>query len=255
MELCASLGACDHAAPENLGRGASDKLSRLLDKYGLSAVVYSGHTDLTTPEGMAAGVARLQMAADMNIPLFITPMPPAFTDSKNKGELMMPAPLGPEAEEVALKNAVVLTDLAEKLGVVMCIETGLWGFGVATGKDYVALLKRMGRPKVRINFDVAATTIFNENANLTKDDIRALAPYLAHFHLSDRASAKMGKWDFCTVGEGAIDWEPLFNELDRVGYTGHVSVELGWVKPPKSPEIVDDAVRRSLQFVQKYFKD
>ena len=37
VELCASLGASDHAAPESFGLGGSDKLLRLLDKYGLTA--------------------------------------------------------------------------------------------------------------------------------------------------------------------------------------------------------------------------
>ena len=239
VELCASLGTCDHAAPESFGQGASDKLLRLLDKYGLSAVCYSGQTDITTAEGLVAGVARLQMAADLSIPLFITPLPPSGA--------------GPEAAELAFKNAVLLADLAAQLGVEMCIETGLWGFGVCTGEDYVALLKRMDRPNVRINFDAAAMTLFDGSARPTKDDITVLAPYLAHFHLCDRASTEVGKWDFRPIGEGVIDWDPLLGELDRVGFAGSVSVELGWDVVPESPEVVDDAVRRSIQFVSKYF--
>jgi sugar phosphate isomerase/epimerase len=240
VELCASLGTCDHAAPESFGRRGSDKLLGLLDKYGLQAVCYSGQTDITTAEGMVAGVARLQMAADLDIPLFVTPLPPSGK--------------GPEAAELAFNNAVLLADLAGQLGIELCIETGLWGFGVCTGEDYVGLLERMDRPNVRINFDAAATTLFNAGAKPTKDDIAVLAPYLAHFHLCDRASTELGKWDFRPIGEGVIDWDPLLGELDSVGFTGNVSVELGWEVVPETPEIVDDAVRRSIQFVGKHFQ-
>ena len=254
VELCASLGSCDHAAPESLGRGASDKLRGLLTKYGLTAVAYSGHTDLTTQEGMKAGLARLQLAANMGISLFITPMPPFFVDSPIKGQLTMPPDADPNAEQFAIENAVRLADLADKLDVQMCIEFGLWGFGRITGQHYLALLERMKRPGLGINFDAAATTLFNENALPTKEDISVLASHLSHFHLCDRSSTDMGKWDFCPVGEGAIAWNPFLTELDRVGYKGHVSVEMGWPQTPESAQIVDDAVRRSIAFVDKYFQ-
>ena len=199
-------------------------------------------------------MGRLQLAADMGIVLFITPMPPFFVDSPIKGQLTLPPAADPGAEALAIENAVQLADLADKLGVEMCIEFGLWGFGRVTGQDYLALLKRMNRPGVRINFDAAATTLFNEDALPTKDDISVLASNLSHFHLCDRSSTQMGKWDFCPIGEGAMDWDPLLTELDRVGYAGHVSVELGWKGTLESPEIVDDAVRRSIAFVDKYFQ-
>jgi sugar phosphate isomerase/epimerase len=137
----------------------------------------------------------------------------------------------------------------------MCIEAGLWGFDVRTGEDYVELLKRMDRPNVRINYDPAATTVFYEDVSPTKNDITVLAPYLVHFHLCDRASTERGQWDFRPIGEGVIDWDPFMTELNRVGFTGNVSVELGWEVPPESPEVVDDAVRRSVKFIEKYFND
>ena len=249
VELCASLGSCEHAAPESLGRDTSGKLTALLGKNGLSAVAYSGHTDLTTDDGLQAGLDRLRLAGDLGIDLFITPMPPFFVDSPIKGQLALPPDPDPGAELIAIDNALRLAELADKLDVQMCIEFGLWGFGRVTGPAYLDLLQCMNRPELRINFDAAATTLFNVDALPTKEDISSLASKLSHFHLCDRASTKMGAWDFCPVGEGAIDWDPYLTELDRIGYTGHVSVEMGWPQTPKTPEIVDNAVRRSIAFV------
>src|SRR5688500_6445421 len=45
---------------------------RLLDRYGLSAVSLSAHSDLTTREGWAHGVKAVRWAADFGIPIVNT---------------------------------------------------------------------------------------------------------------------------------------------------------------------------------------
>ena len=84
VELCASVLDCNHAAPERLGPGASGKLQRLLETHGLTAVSYSGHADLTTETGLIAFTSRLQLAADLNIPIVNTPaqIPPERWDQE-----------------------------------------------------------------------------------------------------------------------------------------------------------------------------
>src|SRR3990172_12900767 len=72
VELCSSVGSCDHAAPERLGRGGSEILLRLLAGHGLTAVSLSGHADITTEDGLVAFTARLALAADIKIPIAIT---------------------------------------------------------------------------------------------------------------------------------------------------------------------------------------
>ena len=59
----------------------------------------------------------------------------------------------------------------------------------------------------------------------------------------------------CPMGEDVVDWESMLGEMDRVGFAGPASIEIGWEVPPESPEVVDDAVRRSCQFVQRYFSE
>ncbi|OGR24226.1 MAG: hypothetical protein A2139_11110 [Desulfobacca sp. RBG_16_60_12] len=237
VELCSSVDSCDHAAPERLGRGGSGILLRLLESYGLTAVSFSGHADITTEAGLVAFTARLQLAGDMSIPIAITPLPPEEA--------------GPEVEERFCRNAVRLADLAAKLGIVMCLEN--LGFLMGTSAQCVALLQRLKHPNIRINYDPAAGIYFTGDKP-TKDDIAVLGPHLAHFHVNDKASLEKGKWDFRPIGEGIVEWDSILGELDRVGFTGPASIELEWEVPPKLPEVVDSAVRRSIQFLQKYFK-
>ena len=246
VELCSSVGSsergsCEHAAPERLGPGGSDKLLRLLETYGLTAVGFSAHADITTESGLIAFTSRLQLAADMNIPTIITPSPPP------------PERSGPEAQDLFCRNVVRLAELGAKLGVVVCLET--LGFPAGTGEEWVALLQRLKHPNLRINYDPVGLIHYVGGSKPSKDDITVLAPYLGHVHLNDKASLETGGWDLRPVGEGIIDWDSILGELDRVGYAGHASIEIGWEVAPKSPEIVDEAVSRARQFVRGYFSE
>lgn len=249
VELCASLDSCDHVAPDHLGPGASAKVSRQLDEYGLTAVSLSAHADITTEIGLIAFTSRLQLAADLNIPRIITPLPP----DRQHHRPDLPLRSGPEVDDLFCGNVLKLADLAEKLGVVLCLETV--GYLLSDAEQSLALIRRLDHPNLRINYDPAGLLYFVSDSNPTKDDITVLAPYLDHVHLNDKGSSDMGKYDFRALGEGVVEWGPMLAEMDRVGFSGPASIEIGWETTPESPEVVDDAVRRSIQFAQAYFTE
>ena len=241
VELCASVRDCNHAAPERLGPGASSKLQRLLETHGLTAVSYSGHADLTTETGLIAFTSRLQLAADLNIPIVNTPaqIPPERWDHETRDRFS--------------RNIVDLADLAAKLEVALCLET--LGIPMGTIEECAALLQRLDHPALRINYDPAALLVNVEGARPGRGDITLLAPYLGHVHLNDKASMEAGRSDLRPIGQGTVDWEPILGELGRVGFAGPASIEIGWEVAPESPEVVDQAVRRSIQFVRPYFSE
>ena len=76
VELCASVGYCDHAPPERLGSGGAGELTRSLNRHGMRAISLSAHADITTETGLRAVTARLNIAADSGIPILITPSLP-----------------------------------------------------------------------------------------------------------------------------------------------------------------------------------
>ena len=249
VELCASMDSCDHAAPERLGPGGGGKLLGLLEDFGLTAVSLSAHADITTESGLIAFTSRLQLAAESNIPIIIMPLPP----DRQHHRPDLPLRSGPEVDDLFCRNVLKLADLAEKLGVVVCLET--IGYLLSDAEKCVALIHRLNHPNLRINYDPASLLFFVRDSKPTKDDITVLAPYLGHVHLNDKASTEMAKYDFCPTGEGVVGWESILGEMDRVGFTGPASIEIGWEVPPETAEFVDDAVRRSCQFVQSYFSD
>ena len=249
VELCASVGSCDHAAPERLGPGGGRKMSLLLEENGLTAASLSAHADLTTEDGLIAFTSRLQLASELNIPIINTPLPA----DREHHRPDMPLRSGPGVDELFFSNTLKLADLAERLGVVVCLETV--GYLLSSAQQCVELIHKLNHPNLRINYDPAGLMYFVRGADPTKEDITTLAPYLHHVHLNDKASPEIGKYDFCPMGEGIVDWESLLGEMDRVGFAGPASIEIGWPVTPESPEVVDDAVRRSCQFVRAYFSD
>jgi len=211
---------------------------RLLEKYGLTAVSFSGHADYTTESGLIANTSRLQLAADMEIPIFITGARPEQSR--------------PEVEEHLRRNAVMLADLAAKLGVVVCLEN--FDFLLGTGKECAAFMQQLDHPNLRVNYDPVGMMLLR-GIQTTRDDIAAVAPYLAHFHLNEKASLEIGRLDLRAIGEGIVDWDTILGELDHAGYTGPASIEFVLEGEQKSPEVVDDAVRRSIKSIKKYFND
>ncbi len=262
VELCATVGSCNHTAPEQLGPGASNKVSRLLESYGLIAASFSAHADITTESGLIATASRLQLAADLNIPIINMPLPPPSRMStaqhihiadEQQHQPASTSRAGTEVDDLFCENILRLADLAEKLGVVVCLQTV--GYLLSDAEQCVALINRLNHPNLRINYNPISLLFFAGGAEPTKDDMTALAPYLGHVHLIDKASTERGVFDLCPLGEGIVDWKSMLGELDRVGFTGPASIELGWKEPPGSPEVVDDAVRRAIQFVQGFFSE
>ena len=262
IELCATVGSCNHGAPEQLGPGASNKVSRLLESNGLTAASYSGHADITTESGLIACTSRLQLAADLNIPIINMPLPPPsrmstaqhiHVDDQQQERSDSSTRSGADVDDLFCENILKLADLAEKLGVVVCLQTV--GYLLSDAEQCLALIKRLNHPNVRINYNPISLLFFAGGAEPSKEDMTALAPHLGHVHLIDKASVEQGKFDLCPLGEGIVDWKSMLGELNRVGYTGPVSIEMGWLEPPESPEVVDDAVRRSIQYVQGYFSE
>jgi sugar phosphate isomerase/epimerase len=249
VELCASMDSCDHAAPERLGPGGGNRLSRLLREYGLTAASLSAHADITTPPGLIAFTTRLQLASELNITRINMPLPPDREHHRPDVTLRS----GLEVDELFCSTLLELADLASSLGVVVCVETV--GYMMSDAQQCVDLLSRLNHPNLRINYDPASLLFFVPGSKPTKEDITTLAPYLEHVHLNDKASPEMGQYDFCSLGEGVVEWESMLAEMDRVGYSGPASIEIGWEVTPESPEIVDDAVRRSCRFVERFFSD
>lgn len=228
VELSAVPGWTEHVQLDGTG-----EVRRKLDEHGLEAVSLSGHSDLTTREGLDHGIRAVRWAAEFGIPIVNTAVGGHASQE--------------ESESAFLSNIGDLADAADDAGVVVALE--IHGDIMASGRKTLPLLEKIGRDSVKVNYDTANVEFYSGDKAV--DDLEAIAPHLAHVHLKDTAGGK-GVWDFGAIGSGTVDFERVLEILDRAGYAGPFSVELEFQGEPWPPlEEVDASMRRSYEHLSR----
>lgn len=212
VELTAVPGWTEHVDLAD----SPDAVRRKLDGHGLTAVSLSGHSDLTTKDGLAHGIRAVNWAADYGLPILNTAIGGHWSEEENESAFM--------------ENIGALADAAKAAGIVVALE--IHGDIMASGAVTLPLMERIGREEIRVNYDTANCEFYGAVAAV--DDIPAIAPYLAHCHLKDKVGGPR-VWDFPAPGEGHIDFAAVLAALGRVGYAGPLSVEIEFQGEPWPP--------------------
>jgi sugar phosphate isomerase/epimerase len=218
VELSAVPGWTEHVVLDD----DPAELRAKLDHHGLTPVSLSGHSDLTTKEGLAHGIKAVLWAADFGIPIVNTAIGGHWSED--------------EDESAFMGNIDELADVAEAAGVVVALE--IHGDIMASGAKTRPLIERIGRESIRVNYDTANCEFYGDVTAV--EDIPAIAPYLAHVHLKDKVGGAR-EWDFPAPGEGHIDFAGVLRTLADVGYTGPCSVEIEFRGEPWPP--LDEVTR------------
>ena len=223
IELTAVPGWTEHVVLDTPQREVRQKL----EGYGLGAVSLSGHSDLTTPDGLEHGIKAVHWAAEYGLPIMNTAVGGHQSADEN--------------EAAFLGNVGRLADAAESAGVVVALE--IHGDIMATSEVTIPLMERIGRESVKVNYDTANVEFYGGVKAV--DDLPKITPYLAHVHLKDTTGGK-GNWDFPAIGDGVVDFARVLSILRDAGYTGPYSVEVEFRGEPWPPlDEVNAAMHRS----------
>jgi L-ribulose-5-phosphate 3-epimerase len=223
VELSAVPGWTEHV---DLDADPDDVRSQLAE-HGLEAASLSGHSDLTTREGLEHGVKAVQWAAAYGIPLVNT----AVGGHQSADE----------DEAAFLVNVGALADAADQAGVVVTLE--IHGDIMASSDLTIPLIEKIGRDSIKVNYDTANVEFYSGERAV--DDLPKITSQLAHVHLKDTAGGK-GNWDFPAVGDGTVDFRRVLEILRDAGYSGPYSVEIEFKGEPwPALEDVNAAMRRS----------
>src|ERR687885_2648621 len=179
VELSAVPGWTEHV---DLDDDPAEVRSRVRD-YGLEAVSLSGHSDLTTREGLEHGLKAVRWAAAYGLPIVNTAVGGHQSADEN--------------EAAFLDNVGELADAAEQAGVVVALE--IHGDIMASSKETLPLLEKIGRDSVKVNYDTANVEYYSGDTAV--EDLPKIAPYLVHVHLKDTTGGK-GHWKFPAIGAG-----------------------------------------------------
>jgi L-ribulose-5-phosphate 3-epimerase len=224
VELSAVPGATEHVDVH----GDPAVVRARLEHFGLEALSISGHSDLTTREGLEHGLAVVSWAERCGLPVVNTAI---------GGHAHVE-----ESEDAFLSNIGPLADAAQAAGVVLALE--IHGDLMASGERSLPLLERIGHPAIAVNYDTANVEYYA--GVRAEDDLPAIADRVANVHLKDMRG-RPGEWDFPAIGQGHVDFARVLEILRGAGFEGPYSVEVeftGGVPWPPLDE-VNAAMRAS----------
>jgi L-ribulose-5-phosphate 3-epimerase len=230
VELSAVPGWTEHVDVHADG----DSVRARLEDFGLAAASISGHSDLTTRDGLEHGLAVVEWAAAYGVPIVNTAI---------GGHAHVE-----ESEAAFLSNIATLADAASAAGLVIALE--IHGDLMASGARAAPLLDRIGHPAVKVNYDTA--NVEHYGGVSAADDLPAIVDRVANVHLKDTRGG-VGVWDFPAIGEGHVDFGRVLEILRGAGYDGPYAVEIEFSGEPWPPlDEVTAAMKSSREVLARF---
>ncbi len=138
---------------------------------------------------------------------------------------------------------------AGKQGVLLLLENE-FACNTATGREAVATLAGISSRNLMLNWD-PGNAVMRGELDAFPNGWNALPKgRIGHCHVKNAIKDASGKIVWSPVDKGYVDWVAQFSALDRVGYSGAVSLETHWTgggTPEASTKISWDGMKRSLQ--------
>ena len=123
-------------------------------------------------------------------------------------------------EKLFIEGLLRASKIAEKEDVKILVEPEPSLF-LENSRQFRNLMNKVNSEYVKLNFDIGHFFCVGEDpAKLVYE----LSDYIEHFHLADISDSRIH--DHLIPGQGAIDFEPVFNAMNEIGYHGFVTVEL-----------------------------
>jgi len=113
-----------------------------------------------------------------------------------------------------------VADIFDRARIKIGLETGQ-----ETALQLAALLKKLGRGNVGVNFDPANMLLYDKGNPI--EALEILGSWILHAHMKDATKTKVpGTWgEEVPAGLGEVDWPKFFATLKSLGFTGPVVIE------------------------------
>lgn len=214
IELGFIEGYVGNFSDELFGDESARTVEAVLRSTGLSCSAVSGHIDLACDDAIERAALRLRFAAQVGSPRLIT-----NAAVRSNGEAFF-------------RNMESIIREAERSKVIVCLENP--GNGIENviddGLSAVGVLKRIGHPLVRMNYDFANTASHAPASSTahfqTEQDFRHILPWLEQLHLKDVRRTPGGDFEYPALGEGCIDFRTVFLTLAERAARPNLSLEI-----------------------------
>lgn len=238
VELAAVRGWTEHVSLD-ADEAEINRVKGLVSDHGLEVVSLSGHSDLATDEGVAQFRKAMRLASAFGISIINT----------GTGGELHPGEEDVEALRKAfLERASGVADDAARHGLTVCLE--IHGHILPSGRAGAQLIQDIGRDNVLLNYDPGNAILYGGVD--AHEDIDAALPHTGHIHIKDKIGGA-GVWNFPAVGTGEIDWNRIFDSINKSSYQGPLSVEIEFQGEPWPPlPEVNAAMKQSYDFLRQY---
>ena len=192
----------------------------LHDRYGIGVSQWTCAPDFTHPDAAERARALDEMKHEVEVAGWI-----GAPGVRVTAGCRHPGVSEEQGIEWAVAGLLALAEYAEPRGIQLGYENHYrdrrW-----TEEDFsfrqetfLAIFQRINDSYVGVNFDAS-------NQLMTHNDPMAVLEVVKHkvwhMHASDRFP---GKYDHSVIGEGSVDFDPIFACLAAIGYDGYVSLE------------------------------
>lgn len=214
VELGFIEGYVGNFSDELFGEESARSVVAALGSAGLPCSAVSGHIDLAENDAVERAALRLRFAARVGAARLVTNAAVRLN------------------EEAFFRNMESIIREAERWKVIVCLENPGNGVGnvIDDGVSAVDVMKRIGHPLVRINYDFANTASHapaSSAANFqTETDFIQILPWLEQLHLKDVRRASSGDFEYPAIGEGCIDFRSVFLTLAERKARPNLSLEI-----------------------------
>lgn len=148
---------------------------------------------------------------------------------------------GAMRDRAAIINCLKRTaPVAEDAGCRICIENGGDANydAFATAEDGISILEEVDHPALAVNYDPGNTCSLRPGLNLVQE-VKAILPYCAHFHIKDVVRDNTGYW-FPPIGQGMIDYETILKMVFDMGLPCSLEIPLRMHRKPDAWPVRSD---------------
>lgn len=186
----------------------------------------------TVEQQVAATVERIDLAADLDVPLL-----------RVFGGVIPPSTTRKEASARIIEALRSIADHARTRGVRVCLEThDDW----SNPTEVAAIMNAVNHPAIGVLWDVMHPV--RRGGATMQASYAVLSGWIAHVHVHD-GSTRADKLEFRPIGEGDLDHRLVLRLLRDSGYDGYLSGEwLNW-------EPHDVHLPRELATLRSYERD
>lgn len=236
IELTATKGWTEHVFP-TMSLNKLYEIEDQLIEAGLTPISLSGHTNLMDNSRIDDFIANIRLAHFFGCKYIISSIGEAHLE--DKAEL---------SDQKTAENIKTLIPYLEEYKLILGLENhGKHG----TGKHLKKIVDLIDSERVVVNYDTANAVFYGDKDLDLEADLKAALAKVGHLHLKDKAGAQR-EWNFPALGQGEIDFEPLFKLLAENNNNSPFSIEIEFTEAgPQDLAEVNQAVKESYQFLKE----